>query len=261
MSRSMSQQSIHRQSSQQSINTRNLMYRSSSIPLVAQAIVESPSEDAASTLSNHSGPYTFQPQVTPFGSTPTLIGHRDSILRSKNPYSGSSPALASTPEFPSQHYNTGTLSDAGPAYNYPNSSTPGLIEDDNMSLSTRRNLIRQSSLLQSSGTPQQSPVPFDSHQPRRQSSAPSPLAREQQLASWRANVTQDLQSATVPKNTIERSRSALWQERQAEDYRKAMDAKIKGERDHAFNERMRRGDMLGAHRDALRKMQANAHVT
>jgi len=85
------------------------------------------------------------------------------------------------------------------------------------------------------------------------------MAREQQLASWRASVQHDLQSAVVPKVNIERQRSALWQERQAEDQRKALEERMLRERDSAFDERMRRGDMLDAHREALRKMQAAAN--
>jgi len=72
-------------------------------------------------------------------------------------------------------------------------------------------------------------------------------------------VQHDLQSGIVPKNTIERQRSALWQERQAEDQRKALEERMRNQRDSAFDERMRRGDMLDAHREALRKMQAKAN--
>jgi hypothetical protein len=72
-------------------------------------------------------------------------------------------------------------------------------------------------------------------------------------------VQQDLQSGIVPKNVIERQRSLLWQERQAEDQRKALEERMRNQRDSAFDERMRRGDMLDAHREAMRKMQAKAN--
>jgi hypothetical protein len=262
LSRSMSQQSLHGQLPQNTLNTRGLSFRSTSSPLIPQPIVESPIEEDISTLPNIPGASRFSPQPVPFGSTTTLIGKRDTMLRSKTFYQGSGTALASTPEFPRQFQ--GTSSDAGSVYNYPNNSTPMLQDNDSMSLSARRNMIRQSSLYQNS-TPvfvaplMQTPVRFDTHQPQRQSSAPSPMAREQQLANWRANVAQDLQSAAIPQNTIERSRSALWQERQLEEQRKQMDAMKRGQKDSAFDERMRRGDMLDAHREALRKMQASAN--
>jgi hypothetical protein len=34
---------------------------------------------------------------------------------------------------------------------------------------------------------------------------------------------------------------------------------MRNQRDSAFDERMRRGDMLDAHREAMRKMQAKAN--
>ncbi|TVY48910.1 hypothetical protein LOCC1_G001481 [Lachnellula occidentalis] len=254
--RSMSQQSMHSQTSQANLNR----FRMASSPAIPQAIVESPIEEnfPSQTVLNN---------AIPFGSSDTLIGKRDTMMRNKSySYHNSQAALASTPELPTPHGSgpqSRAGSEAGSLYNYQNASSPILPEDDeNMSLSARRNLIRQSSLQQlpSPMAPvQQPPTPYDAHQPRRQSSAPSHMAREQQLASWRASVQHDLHSAVVPKRSVERQRSALWQERQAEEQRKASDARIKGERDNAFDERMRRGDMLSAHRDALRKMQAGAN--
>jgi len=267
LSRNSSQQSLPAQLAQQTLN-RTLGYRSSSSPAIPQ-IVESPiEENFPSSSPNFSSQSKFSPPNVPYGSTNTLIGKRDTMLRGKNSYYSNPSALSSTPEFPSQfptHYNSGPVSragsDAGSIYNYPNSNP--VIDDDNMSLSARRDLIRQSSLQQLSSPVapplQQTPIPFDSHQPRRQSTVPPPLIREQQLASWRASVQHDLQSGIVPKNTIERQRSALWQERQAEDQRKALEERMRNQRDSAFDERMRRGDMLDAHREALRKMQAKAN--
>jgi Domain of unknown function (DUF4203) len=272
-SRNSSLLSLPSQLSQQALG-RSLGYRNSSSPAIPQPIVESPIEENFPPTSPNPSSNKFSPPSVPYGSTSTLIGKRDSMLRGKYSYYSNPSALSSTPEFPSQNpyqqystqFTSGPTShngsDAGSIYNYPNHSTP-LPEDDNISLSARRDLIRQSSLQQlSSPIPpqyQQGPIPFDSHQPRRQSGVPAPLVREQQLASWRASVQHDLQSGIVPKNTIERQRSALWQERQAEDQRKALEERMRNQRDSAFDERMRRGDMLDAHREALRKMQAKAN--
>lgn len=268
--RSMSQQSLPSQISQQNIVPRG--FRSSSSPHIPHPIVESPiEEEFPSTSPNYPATNKFSPHLNiPFGTAPTLIGKRDSILRSKTSYFSNPSTLPSTPEFPmqfptqQQQYSSPPShagSDAGSLYNYPNTNAI-IHDDDNMSLSARRDLIRQSSLQQLSSPVaplQQTPIPFDSHQPRRQSSTPSPAVREQQLASWRASVQHDLQSAVVPKNTIERQRSALWQERQQDEQRRAIEERRRGERDSAFDERMRRGDMLDAHREALRKMQATAN--
>jgi hypothetical protein len=268
--RSMSQQSLPSQISQQNMIPRG--FRSSSSPHIPHPIVESPiEEEFPSTSPNYPSTNKFSPHPNiPFGTAPTLIGKRDSMLRSKTSYFSNPSTLPSTPEFPmqfptqQQQYSSPPShagSDAGSLYNYPNTNAI-VHDDDNMSLSARRDLIRQSSLQQLSSPVaplQQTPIPFDSHQPRRQSSTPSPAVREQQLASWRASVQHDLQSAVVPKNTIERQRSALWQERQQDEQRRAIEERRRGERDSAFDERMRRGDMLDAHREALRKMQATAN--
>lgn len=263
-------------------------FRSVSSPNIPQPIVESPTEAEYSSHSpNVPSTSKFSSPNVPYGAPSTLIGKRDSMLRQKyNP----PPNLASTPEVPFRlpngapipqpssyiQYPSGPASvraesDAGSIYNYPNTNAIMYDNDEgeNMSLSARREMIRQSSLNihqnpSSSSliapTPlQTTPVPFDSHQPRRQPSGPSPMAREQQLASWRASIQYELQSSGMPQNTIERQRSQLWQERQQDEQRKALEEKRRGERDSAFDERMRRGDMLDAHREALRKMQAAAN--
>ena len=271
LSRNSSLQSLPSQLAQQALG-RSLGYRSSSSPAIPQQIVESPTEENFPPTSPEPASNKFSPPTVPYGSTSTLIGRRDTLLRNKLSHYSNPSALSSNPEFshppyqqyPAQHASgpvSRAGSDAGSIYNYPNHSTP-IPEDDNISLSARRELIRQSSLQQLSSPTaqyQQGSIPFDSHQPRRQSFAPSPIVREQQLASWRASVQHDLQSGIAPKNTIERQRSALWQERQAEDQRKALEERMRNQRDSAFDERMRRGDMLDAHREALRKMQAKAN--
>jgi hypothetical protein len=254
----------------QTINAKGRLPAGQSIP---HSITESPIEDSFSAQTPQNT-YQLQSGKVPFGSTNTLIGQRESLVRNKS-FFGSTPDLPRTLP-PSAHQNyppqthgnlksmpgTRVGSDAGSIYNGHNSmSNPALNElnDDNISLSQRRQIIRQSSLqAASSSLVQNSPANFDSHQPQRQSSVPSMAAREQQMASWRASVQQDLGNGHVPQNQIERQRSLLWQERQAEERKRAMDAMVKGQKTSAFDERMRRGDMLVAHRDALRKMQATA---
>lgn len=250
---------LNRSTSQLSLNSLNVPrgFRSSSGPLIPQQIVESPiEEDFSSQYPGMQPNGKFQNSI-PFGPSTTLLGKRDSMLRSKTSYSANHATLATTPEFPQTAQSASRVnSEAGSLYNYPN--TNAIIDDDEMSLSARRDLIRGSSFVQAEQSFSQ-PVLYDSHQPKRQSSAPHPMVREQQLASWRASVQQDLKSTAIPKHTIERSRSALWQERQAEEQKRMMEERKRGERDSKFDERMRRGDMLDAHREALRRMQATAN--
>jgi hypothetical protein len=251
--RSASQQSLR---SQQGLNSRGLSMRNSSTPNIPQPIVESPTEESYVPSTSPGIPSTskFVTPNHPYGSSNTLMGKRDTMMRNKSFYTNNT-ALASTPELSQPQFQS-TGSETGSIYN-------SQIDDDNISLSARRQLIRQSSLQSMSSVQmaplQQAPIPFDTHQPRRLSAAPSPVVREQQLASWRVNVQTEFQSTVQPRATIERSRSALLQERQAEEQKKAMEVKRKEERDSAFDQRMRRGDMLDAHREALRKMQATAN--
>jgi len=183
------------------------------------------------------------------------MGKRDSMIRSKTTYSGTSFALESTPRLPTPH-----LEDAAPQqrsssrgsviyrdYGLP-SASPTL--DDDMPLSARRSLLR---------LPSAPPSPIQGHHPY---SGPSPIAREQQLASWRSSMQQERRSSIKPNEVIQRQRSALWQEKRVEGQRKAHEQRKKEEKEDAFDQSMRRGPMLDAHREAMRKMQAiaNKHV-
>ncbi|KAK2630257.1 hypothetical protein QTJ16_001077 [Diplocarpon rosae] len=241
--------------SQSQIITRRL--RSSSSPLISQQIVESPLEgDSPSSPPTIRSTGKCPSPNIPFGAS-TLMGKRDSMLRSRPLYPGNASCFAPTPKISQPPSHTGSY--AGSVYKCPN--TNALVhDDDSMSLSARRQMIRRSSLGQPERVVQQTPSAYDSHQSKHQSSAPQPQLRQQQLASWRASVHQDLQAQAVPKTAIERSRSALWHERQQEGQKRMVEQKKRGERDSKFDEMMRRGDMLDAHREALRRMQANANM-
>jgi hypothetical protein len=250
MSRSSSQQSfqLHSSSARKGLSAG---------PTVPQPIAESPVED---DLSAPTAPF-YQTNV-PFGSTSTLMTHRESMVKNKPMYTNSYD-LPRT--FSSQGQATfkpmpGTRegSETGSIHNGRNTMSHlelNGLDDDNMTLSQRRTLMRESSL---SSLPQNVPSDFDSHQPLRQSVLPPAVVREQRLANWRASVQQDLGNKQMPKQLIERQRSHLWAERQQLEQRKLMESRMKGQRDSAFDERMRKGDFLEAHRDALRRMQATA---
>ncbi|CZT09036.1 uncharacterized protein RCO7_09867 [Rhynchosporium graminicola] len=251
-------QGLARSGSQLSINSQVSPrgFRSSSSPYIPQQIVESPIEgEFSSTSPTTQSNSRFPNPNAAFRRSSTLIGQRESILRSKPSNLANQATRGST--FELSRSNSRATSDAGSLYQYPNTNA-AVQEDDNMSLSARRELIRQSSFIQPDQAFNQ-PALYKSHQPKRQSSAPGPMEREQMLASWRASVQEDLKSTATPRNTIERSRSALWQERQAEEQKKTMEERRKGEQSRKFDDRMRRGDMLSAHREALRKMQASAN--
>ena len=144
-------------------------------------------------------------------------------------------------------------------------------------------------------TPTASSVPFDSHQPKRdQAHLPTPAARQAQLASFRESVAADLRAGAASAGKVQREsltspylgggsgvafgagppspygrehevqqsinaqRSFLMSQKEAEAQRREMERLEKERNDRAFEERMRRGDLLEAHRDAMRRMQASA---
>ncbi|KIH92923.1 hypothetical protein SPBR_02222 [Sporothrix brasiliensis 5110] len=140
-------------------------------------------------------------------------------------------------------------------------------------------------------TPTAGSVPFDSHQPKRdQAHLPTAAARQAQLATFRSSVAADLRSgAAVTKSNresltspylnsnngfaspptgygreqevqqnINLQRNFLMGQKEAEAQRRELERAEKERNERAFEERMRRGDLLEAHRDAMRRMQASA---
>lgn len=233
ISRSASHQSLQRVTSQQMQPMRS--YRNSSTPNISQTLVESPIEDVPVALLSSS----------------SLIGKRETMLRNKSSFGFNS--LATTPEAVSR-----ASSDIR-----SNKLRGSRIEDEeNISASARHSVVRQSTLPNLTPQLRQNST-FNSHQPRRQSSTPvSGPSRDNQLAQWRASVQQDLQANVQPKKSLDKSRSALLQEKMIAEKQKEVEQARKGVRENVLDERMRKGDMLEAHREAMRRMQkeANKHV-
>jgi hypothetical protein len=234
ISRSSSHQSLQRATAQQLQPIRS--YRNSSTPNISQTtLVESPIEDTPGPL--------------PSGSS--LIGKRETMLRNKSSLAFNS--LAATPEDGSRVSSEIRSNKIRDSRN----------EDEEMaSVSARRSVVRQSTLPTPTPQLRQNPT-FDSHQPRRQSSTPvNGPSRDNQLAQWRASVQQDLKANVQPKKSLDKSRSALLQEKMIAERQKEMEQAKKGMRENVLDERMRKGDMLEAHREAMRRMQneANKHV-
>ncbi|KAI6781094.1 uncharacterized protein J7T54_003261 [Emericellopsis cladophorae] len=240
------------------------------------------------------------PAVVSYSNPQTLLGQREMFLRSKSQGN----LLPQTPEFQGR-----PSSDAGSLSNYPMYSAVLAADPDEMPLSQRKQMMhRHSSMMSLSGTHQNqeqqaSMAPqaahrsssgfdlstgsasFDSHQPKRNSSVPTPAARQAQLAQFRSSVAQDLRSgssmlnnpgretpfsstnnllgglsgreAEVQRN-IQLQRNLLLGQKEAEAQRKEMHRQKKEWSDRAFDEAMRSGELMDAHREAMRKMQSGA---
>ncbi|OTA59995.1 hypothetical protein K449DRAFT_101767 [Hypoxylon sp. EC38] len=250
------------------------------------------------------------PGVVSYSSPQTLMGKREMFLRSKS----QSTLLVSPPIPEAIQYIPRAVSQMDIPYNYPVSSPLTSLDADDLPLSKRKELMRQSSMLSvKSITPNprptstmkmaytHSPNPgaissvaaensqFDSHQPQRRSTLPSQVHREAQLASFRQSVAAELRAgipvsppgnngretplvsgsttllgAAGPRNgsneiqhNIDQQRHALLSQREQEAQRREMERREKERNDRTFEEMMRRGDLMDAHREAMRRMQSN----
>ncbi|KAG5985027.1 hypothetical protein E4U55_001963 [Claviceps digitariae] len=232
------------------------------------------------------------PGVVSYASPQTLIAQREMFLRSKSQGN----LLPNTPEPP--FVSQGPDSDAGSLHNYSiYAAALNLSDPDDVPLSQRKEIIRQSSMMSLSRASVQAatgharPLPghdstdslaVKSHQPNRLSASSSNVAREARLASFRQSVQHDLRSgspvmmnsgretpfrsasllgggreAEIQRN-IEMQRNVLMGQKEAEAQRREMQRREKEHVDRAFDERMRNGDMLEIHRAAMRKMQNEA---
>ncbi|KAG6036617.1 hypothetical protein E4U40_000612 [Claviceps sp. LM458 group G5] len=231
------------------------------------------------------------PGVVSYANPQTLIGQREMLLRRKS-YGN---LLSNTPEPP--FISQRPAGDTGSLHNYPlYAAAPILSDPDDVPLSQRKEMMRKRSMIslsRSSVLPatahagsltRQDSSNSLAHksQTMRSSPLPSFAAREAQLANFRHSVQQDLRSGTpimmssgretpfgsanvlvggreaeIQRN-IEMQRNVLMGQKEAEAHRREMQRREKEHVDRAFDERMRNGDMLEAHREAMRRMQSIA---
>lgn len=233
------------------------------------------------------------PGVVSYSSPQTLLGQREMFLRSR-----SQGSLVNTiGEMQAAPPPPGTASsEAGSIHNYPMYAAAFASDPDEIPLSQRRSMILGSrmSMNESSYSLNRTEsrvgsshgatdnLTFNSHQPRRLSGLPAQTARDTQLANFRMSVSQDLRAgnpmmsssgretpfastnsllggreAEVQRN-IEMQRHVMMGQKEAEAQRREMQRRDREFSDRAFDDRMRTGDLLDAHRDAMRKMQRGA---
>ncbi|PKS11918.1 hypothetical protein jhhlp_001213 [Lomentospora prolificans] len=267
-----------------------------------------PAPDGGRSVSrNSTSPGPGIPAVVPYANVGTLMGQRETYIRNKalGPYPLQAAGVDYSMPLDQVQGDAGSIRNYSP---YPSRAiTP---DEDDIPLSQRRALIRQSSLLGLSSTsvnPRASSanyggaavstdiVNFNSHQPQRISSVPTPAVREAALANFRQSVAQDLRSGTpvIPSNgresalggiygasstslngghafglglsrdaevrrTIEMQRSMMLREKEAEAQAKEAERWEKERNERAFEQMMRSGNLLDAHREAMRRLQGTA---
>lgn len=155
-------------------------------------------------------------------------------------------------------------------------------EQDDMTLAQRRQLLKQgptSPLLQEQPplvSPRRPPPStaqkwqkkgwaganvapgFDSHQPQRTGSTQSKRRREDLYADWRENI-RDVTPPETAAYIAEQQRAALLHERRQKELDRQQREAAQQQRASMMENMMRSGQMLNAHRDAMRKMQADAN--
>jgi hypothetical protein len=289
-SRSSSQASLNRQQSTSGSPARPKLgsKRQSSMQLTSQPLVESPVEDANETFQpSEFAPTTdVYPNAMASTSASNLLDERNQML-SRRPTTVSFNGFRSTPTL-------GMMSGAIPEdqelkqtemktpimdYGSPTFSTPNRVsEDENMTLSQRRSLmqlhnnnnIQNSPTPTSPGTPTKTPgshknrpsiystLAYDSHQPARQSSTTS-VQQSARLNQWRQTLQADVQAKQPPRVVESTARQNMMDGRRQSELRHARKKEEEGRRQSAIDEAMRRGQLDGAHRDAMRRMQAKAN--
>ena len=288
-SRSSSQASLNRQQSTSGSPARPKLgsKRQSSMQLTNQPLVESPVEDATEAFQpSEFVPTTdIYPNAAASTSAGNLLDERNQML-SRRPTTVSFNGFRSTPTL-------GMMSGAIPEdqplkqtemktpimdYGSPTFSSPNRVsEDENMTLSQRRSLmqlqnnsVKNSPTPTSPGTPTHTPgshrnrpsiystLAYDSHQPARQSSTNS-VQQSARLNQWRQTLQEDVQAKQPPRVVESTARQNMMDGRRQSELRHARKKEEEGRRQSAIDEAMRRGQLDGAHRDAMRKMQAKAN--
>jgi len=131
------------------------------------------------------------------------------------------------------------------------------LDDDSLSLAQRRSILQSTR-----ASPSASPYPYPQPQatyplPTRTSLDPS-QRRASMLAAWRSSLATDLgtPAATHSESELRRKEMLDGKVREA-NQRQEKVLREKG-RERAWDEVMRRGDMLERHREVLGRMQAEA---
>lgn len=225
---------MSRENSQATDYSSRKAVRSTSMPLSAHSLEVPP----AARISNVPSPRLSN----------TLLEVRETLKRNKS----ASPSLT-------------------PLTTSPLSSSPNLLaalDHENMTLAQRKQMIHQQKLPSpspqwgpSSPVLSSQPRPFDSHQPRRTSAGVDPARREAMLAGWRESMRQDgqLGQKTAPVELEHSRRAALLDEKRKKEIASQERAMKAQQRESAMESMMRSGQMLEAHREAMRRMQAKAN--
>lgn len=242
--------------------------RSSSIPMIPEGGIATIDKSAAQHTVLQPPPPPSR-AISPAPAIPyenTLIGRRESMLKMR-------PSLLIQEQMlraasPSGYQSTPKMGDTT-----PNSNRLTPINMDDMTLSQRRELLLNQQLQQTgpqspsrSQTPMlpqsrtQTPMPPLSPRNSFGINPPSPTLKQNHLLqTWRESLKQDAQLCQQAQTQWgeRKALDALNEKQQAAIFKKEKAAE-RVQRNALVEERMRQPDMLNAHREAMRRLQAGA---
>jgi hypothetical protein len=210
-----------------------------------QTFVESPIDDASEAVyPSHSVSVREIPH-----SKSTLLAQRQARVRNQ---------CSSASWGTSQPSTRSSITSSHVAYRHRDFNYQGYDDDvDNISLSERRLIIQHQRHAASHEMPRLSldnPF-FDSHQPQRSTKPYRRDKREAMLSTWRESLKWDRAANTDLETAVEGRRIELFLEQRQERQQQTVMAR---HRDGVMTEARRTGELEELHREAMRRMQAQA---
>lgn len=188
----------------------------------------------------------------------TLLGRREDLMRKRTSSQSITPGSSATNLLELADQESMSLAQRRQILQHHQSSSPTLQHQLSTSSQKRSPPSTSQKWQNKTWAAKGAPAGFDSHQPKRTSSSQSDQKREELYASWRNNV-RDVTSPQTQAYIAEQQRAALINERRQKEMERQQRAATQQQRASQLDSMMRSGQMLDAHREAMRKMQANAN--
>jgi hypothetical protein len=215
--------------------------RSSSTPILSQSLVTSPIEENAETFFP---PFTRTSTIPSPAGAAILSAQRQNLLRNQ-----SMQRSQSQQDLPLRQSIIWSTSQQGQYPQQPPIRSPSrssaLTEDTDILLPSPALTTRLST--------------YNSRQPARQSTAPTPQHRESLLADFRTSMRHETHLTETPEQTMAQRRADMLAQRAMLKRSASQQSYMQASQQGAMDVIMRRGDMQDAHRAAMRRMQAKAN--
>ncbi|KAH6622277.1 hypothetical protein C7974DRAFT_457328 [Boeremia exigua] len=251
-----------RNSKRMSTASRNKPYLARSTSISQQSLAEQQSMSRSqsvlsSRVLSRSNSGTQLDALSPL-PTNTLLGQRENLMRNRVSSHSFSPLPSPGLTLLEQNEQDDmTLAQRRQILKLGPSSP--VLQEQPPLVSPRRAPPSAAQKWQKKGWAGQSMAPgFDSHQPQRTPSSQSTRKREDLYADWRENM-RDVTPPETAAYIAEQQRAALLNDRRQKELDRQQREAAQQQRASLMDNMMRSGQMLDAHREAMRKMQANAN--